>query len=311
MTEKKKRTYGYIKSKEDPRDLLISFKNTKTSQTLKTSTEKNNDDIKPILIFNLAKILTDTQLQALSQIDQGELGSCTANAIAYAYAFDEIKQKNSEIFLPSRLFIYYNERLIEGTVDSDSGAELRDGMKVINQYGVCDEHLWIYDPTKFAVKPPDNIYREAKKAKAIKYYRIDLSSDQAPEDRVNHLKRALINGFPFVFGIMVYESFESDQVAFTGIVPMPQSGEQLLGGHAVCAVGFDDTQDNGYFIVKNSWGPNWGINGYFYLPYGYVADPNLASEFWIVQTVTNPKDITNYSPNDIFPDAQNLDIQPS
>ena len=97
------------------------------------------------------------------------------------------------------------------------------------------------------------------------------------------MKGCLASGYPFVFGFTVYESFESDQVAQTGHVPMPQAGEQVVGGHAVLAVGYDDS--NQWFIVRNSWGPNWGMQGYFTMPYLYLLDPNLSGDFWMGQTV--------------------------
>ncbi|XWV26472.1 cathepsin B, cystein protease [Tupanvirus soda lake] len=294
------RKYGYIKSKVDDRDLLVRF----TNHHVLAFAMLRKLEAKPVPIFDLRNIVTLPQ--ALSDIDQGRLGSCTANAIAYAYAFDEIKQSNKEVFLPSRLFIYYNERMMEGTVMEDSGAQIRDGIKSINKYGVCDEHHWIYDPLQFTVKPPAEVYTEAKLARAVRYAKIDFSQDKTTDDRVNHIKRALMSGFPFVFGFTVYESFESEEVAKTGMVPMPKEGEKILGGHAVCGVGFDDTKQ--CFIIKNSWGPKWGLNGYFYMPYNYVADTNLADDFWVIQQVTNPDNIPNFSPEDINPDAKNLNV---
>lgn len=279
------RTYGYIKDLKDIRDKLVKF--------------LHRNHKKPI--FDLRNIVKLPP--ALSDINQENLGSCTANAIAYAYAFDELKQSNKEVFLPSRLFIYYNERLLEGTVNTDSGAMIRDGIKTLNKYGVCDEHHWPYDVSKFTVKPSDELYEEAKLATAVSYASIDLTGDSTSNDRVNHLKNALKNGFPFVFGFTVYESFETKEVANTGIMPMPKPGENILGGHAVCAIGFDDNKQS--FIVKNSWGPNWGLNGYFYFPYEYMANENLTSDFWVIQKITDPNNIPNFSPDDIEPDNIN------
>jgi C1A family cysteine protease len=100
----------------------------------------------------------------------------------------------------------------------------------------------------------------------------------------NQLKGCLASGYPFVFGFTVYESFESQQVAQTGHAPMPAPTEASIGGHAVIAVGYDDSQN--WFIVRNSWGVGWGMKGYFTLPYAYLIDPNLASDFWIIRVVT-------------------------
>jgi len=296
-----KRGYGHKKDSHDSRDKKIVFTDAHVGAfASKTGKRITNG------VFDLRTLVKLPQ--ALSNIDQGELGSCTANAISYAYAFDELKQHNIETFLPSRLFIYYNERQMEGTVDQDAGAQIRDGIKSINQYGVCDEHLWIYDPTKFAVKPPQTAYSEGKLAKSLSYITIDFTNDTTMQARITHIKNALQSGFPIVFGFTVYESFESETVATTGMMPMPAAGEQIVGGHAVCAVGFDDTKQ--CFIIKNSWGQYWGLDGYFYMPYNYMANPDLASDFWLIQTVSNPNNIPGYSPNDINPDAINLNVSP-
>lgn len=206
--------------------------------------------------------------------DQGQLGSCTANAIAGAFEFDQMKQ-GLQAFVPSRLFIYYNERVIEGTVNSDSGAQIRDGMKSVATQGVCPEDEWPYDITKFADQPPANCVQDALQNKALLYQRVARNLPQ--------MKGCLADGYPFVFGFTVYESFESQQVAQTGHAPMPQSGEQVVGGHAVVAVGYDDS--NQWFVVRNSWGTGWGMQGYFTLPYAYLTSRGLASDFWTIRSV--------------------------
>jgi C1A family cysteine protease len=187
-----------------------------------------------------------------------------------------MKEKQAKVFMPSRLFIYYNERAMEGTVNEDSGAQIRDGIKSVAKQGDCPEDLWPYDITKFAVKPPQQCYQQALKFKAVLYQRLSQISNQ--------LKGCLASGYPFVFGFTVYESFESQQVAQTGHAPMPAPTEASIGGHAVIAVGYDDSQN--WFIVRNSWGVGWGMKGYFTLPYAYLIDPNLASDFWIIRVVT-------------------------
>jgi C1A family cysteine protease len=291
MHSKIGRKYGHIKARHNPHDPKVTFNKhlTATRYTLPPSMNLATK-------FNLP--------QALSDIDQGSLGSCGPNACSYCLAFDEIKQHNVEIFLPSRLFIYYTTRMIEGTVDQDSGVQISDLIKAVNQYGAPDEHHWIYDPTQFTVKPPDNIFTEAKKFKIVKYANIDFSADTTADARIQHLKLAIWCNFPFIFGFTVYESFESDTVAKTGMMPMPASGEKVMGGHAVAGVGFDDSKQ--CFLVKNSWGASWGLNGYFWMPYAYISDSTLVDDFWVIQGVSNPTDIPGWQSTDIEPDAQNL-----
>ena len=216
--------------------------------------------------------------------NQGQLGSCTGNAIAGAVQFERIRQKlaAAATTVPSRLFIYYNERVIEGTVAQDSGAQIRDGIKTVAKQGACFEtgkRAWPYVPAKFATKPPAACYTEAATDdKTVQYSAV-------PQDAAQ-MKGCLAEGYPFVFGFTVYESFESPAVATTCIVPMPASGESVLGGHAVVAVGYNDATQQ--FIVRNSWGAAWGLAGYFLIPYAYLTDPNLASDFWTIRMVEAP-----------------------
>jgi C1A family cysteine protease len=212
--------------------------------------------------------------------DQGQLGSCTGNAIAGAIQFDRIKQgiaRPREV--PSRLFIYFNERVIEHTVDQDSGAQIRDGIKSVAKLGVCFEGSavgqWAYDIAKFETEPPPPCYKAALKCRAVTYSRLTPRLDQ--------LKGCLASGYPFVFGFTVYQSFESKQVAKTGKLDMPKSKETVIGGHAVLAVGYDDAQSR--FIVRNSWAADWGMKGYFTIPYDYLTNTNLADDFWTIRVV--------------------------
>ncbi len=217
----------------------------------------------------------DLRPQCPAVVDQGALGSCTANAIANAHLFDQRKQNAPHPLLPSRLFIYYNERVMEGTVGSDAGAMIRDGIKSIAKQGVCPEQQWPYTISQFTQKPPQTCYTEALQHQAVSYQRVVQSLTQ--------LKGCLAAGYPFVFGFTVYESFESQEVARTGTVPMPASGEQVLGGHAVLAVGYDDAMQR--FIVMNSWGTDWGMQGFFTMPYSYLTDTDLSADFWTVRLV--------------------------
>jgi C1A family cysteine protease len=206
--------------------------------------------------------------------DQGQLGSCTANAIAGALQFLQA-MKPEPLVMPSRLFIYYNERVMEGTVDSDAGAELKDGIKSVNELGVCPESEWPYEDSQLTFSPTQDCYTDANQEVLLQYLSIDNTV-------LDDLKAALVQG-PVVGGFSVYDSFESDEVAQFGIVPMPNlATESVQGGHAILVVGYNSD----HFIVRNSWGVGWGMDGYCQIPFAYFTDPDLASDFWILKKVS-------------------------
>jgi C1A family cysteine protease len=228
----------------------------------------------PLMALGDLPATVDMRPNCPAVYDQGQLGSCTGNSIAGAVEFDLIKQKTTD-FAPSRLFIYYNERKMEGTVGTDSGAQIRDGVKSVGQQGVCPETEWPYDITKFTNEPPPAAYTDALKTRATSYARVPRTLQQ--------MKGCLASGYPFVLGFTVYEAFESPDVASTGVLNMPQSSEQVLGGHAVLAVGYDDKSQR--FIIRNSWGSGWGQKGYFTMPYAYLLDENLSDDFWTIRLI--------------------------
>lgn len=214
----------------------------------------------------------DLRPQMPPVVDQGQLGSCTANALAGAVEFMELKDKAIPAYIPlSRLFLYYNERAIEGDINQDGGAQIRDGVKSLNQQGICTEALWPYNISKFADTPDDVSVNDALTRKIVSYHRLTTFQD---------MLTCLAEGFPFALGISVYDSFESAEVAKTGIVPMPGSGESVLGGHAVLAVGFDQAEE--VFIIRNSWGSDWGMAGYCTIPFSYVE--KIGSDFWTLRS---------------------------
>ena len=202
--------------------------------------------------------------------NQGQLGSCTGNAIVGA--MEILENKNNEKFIDlSRLFVYYNERFIEGTVKNDSGACIRDGIKALATYGVCTESLWPYKIDMFDDAPTKECFEDGLTRKIINYKRIvDLQG----------MKECLAAGYPFIFGMSIYESFESPEVAVTGVVNIPVIGEKSLGCHAILAVGYDDSTKR--FLIRNSWGSGWGQKGYFTIPYEYLNNRNLSDDFWMI-----------------------------
>jgi C1A family cysteine protease len=207
--------------------------------------------------------------------DQGQLGSCTANALAAAVDF-ELHRQGLPWMTPSRLFIYYSERRIERTVYTDAGAQIRDGIKVVARQGVCPEQHWPYVVARFAEEPPLACYQEATRYEAVQYARVGQT--------LGELRAVLAAGTPVVCGISVYPALESDEVAATGVVPMPAADEAPLGGHAILVVGYDDTTQR--FTVRNSWGADWGDRGHFTLPYRYLTDRGLAADFWTITAVS-------------------------
>lgn len=228
----------------------------------------------PAHIISALPPMVDLTGQCPPVYDQGQLGSCTANSIGAAFEFDLLKQNLTD-FMPSRLFIYYNERAIENTINSDSGAQIRDGIKSIANIGVCAETSWPYVISEFAIKPYQACYTEASNNTAVSYHRVSRDIDQ--------MRGCLADGYPFVIGFTVYSAFESTQVAQTGVLNLPAANESAIGGHAVLVVGYDDGP--GRFRIRNSWGTGWGQNGYFTMPYDYLLNANLSDDFWTIRVV--------------------------
>lgn len=208
--------------------------------------------------------------------DQGSLGSCTGNAVAGA--IELLNKRNRKPTDVSRLFIYYFERYLIGTTNYDSGAYIRDGIKATNKWGAPLEKVWPYIINKFRLQPTKPAVDDGAKRKVQRYERvIDF----------NGCIDALNNGYPVIIGFTVYSSFVSNAVAITGQMPYPnKKTEKVLGGHAVLIVGYDMVKQ--VFIVRNSWGPYWGDKGYFYMPFQVIQDTSMSSDFWIVQSVSNP-----------------------
>jgi len=207
--------------------------------------------------------------------NQGQLGSCTANALVGNLEFLQ-KKAGHRVTNLSRLFVYYNERAMEGTINDDAGAMIRDGVKSLVKLGVCSETKWPYKIARFTSKPSPACYKEASDRQVTSYHRI-ISLHQ--------MRQCLAEGYPFVFGFSVYEAFEADEVARTGKLDLPKPSEKQLGGHAVMAVGYDESAKR--VLVRNSWGADWGIKGYFTIPYDYISNGNLADDLWTLRAFEN------------------------
>lgn len=212
--------------------------------------------------------------------DQGQLGSCTGNAIGFAVEHQQLVQKETS-GTPSRLFIYYEERVIEGTVSQDAGAQIRDGIKVVATKGAPLETDWAYDISKFDQRPPQQAYTDAVKHQALKYQSIVVGQPGAP------MRTAIANHRPIVFGFSVPDTFEDpnwDPAKTPLSIPGPNN--QIVGGHAVAVVGYDFSLSRfsvPVFEVRNSWGESWGDQGHFFMDYHWF-DPyrGLASDLWVI-----------------------------
>lgn len=218
--------------------------------------------------------------------DQGQLGSCVAHATVGNLEFLELQAIKGKIQAPmsfgpdfhnlSRLFVYYNARAIDGDTDQDNGTQLRSAVMAIRKRGICREVLWPYNTPRVFQSPAPSAYSEGLNHKILFAYRIDNTN-------LNAMKQCLANGFPFILGISVYSSFMSQEVAKTGIIPMPTRQDSFEGGHALMCVGYDE---NNNFIIRNSWGKDWGMSGYCLIKQGYLLNPHLASDFWTLRKVS-------------------------
>ncbi|MFS1584121.1 MAG: C1 family peptidase [Candidatus Arsenophonus phytopathogenicus] len=219
---------------------------------------------------------------------QGRIGSCTASVLAAAVRFVRKKHYQSPDFSPSRLFIQYNARLLNKKVEYDAVVSFRAGLNSLKQYGVCPENLWPYDDTppdenkKFpphsraGQSPFKGCYSSAKRFKVTQCYRLNPQLD--------HLKNVLARGFPFVFGFNIYNSWIM-QNPLPKKVSFPSVEEKKLASHGALCIGYDD--ETGLFKIRNSWGSDVGEDGNFYLPYKYMLNKKLVSDFWVITGVKN------------------------
>ncbi len=253
MAERRKiQRFGWQRDLPDARDLVLE--NQKLGHMLPESVDLR-DKCPPI-------------------VDQLELGSCVGNSVASAFRFEQMRQKAPN-WQPSRLMIYFDARDIEGTSDFDSGCQIRDAIKSVVGHGVCPETDWPYDIARFAERPPPIAYSTAMNNQALQYRRIGYF--------LNSMISCLAGGLPFLVGFTVYESFESKKVTSTGVVPMPTDKERVVGGHAVLCVGMDQLKKT--FLVMNSYGTGWGMDGYFTIPFDYLTNENMAGDRWCISKV--------------------------
>lgn len=221
--------------------------------------------------------LIDLESELPPAFNQGREGSCTAFGWGGMWAFFELKaikahQRNPEVFSPGQYvnpsfqFFYYNERVHEGDVDQDGGAQISTGAFVLANTGCCDETHWPYLQSNFEIQPSKQAYQQANQHKVPYAYALDGEAD---------ILHCLASGYPVVCGIACYEELQSQEVAESGILPDPGPNSQFLGGHCVLIVGYDLRKK--MFKIRNSWSPQWGQNGYFWVTFNFIE--NYASVF--------------------------------
>lgn len=209
--------------------------------------------------------------------DQLDIGSCVANSAASCYRFESAQVIGNFSFDPSRLFVYYNARKIQGWEKEDSGAYIRDGFKAMNKWGLADEKVWPYVTRDFAKEPNSQVYSDGLNNVIVKYARVSQTETA--------IKETLLSGAAVSFGFNVYSSFMygSWPGKTPAIMPLPKSSEQLLGGHAVTIIGYADSKK--CFLIQNSWGTGWGDNGKFWMPYSFLLNSKECDDFWCIETI--------------------------
>jgi C1A family cysteine protease len=226
--------------------------------------------------------------------DQGSLGACTAFGAGYAVQFSRKKQNLRSILDPSPLFTYYNTRLLQNTVNQDSGGSIRNAIKAIAKYGVITERQWPYDISKFTNEPHKNLYTQAGRFQALGYKRITDGS-------LEEMLQCLDEGYPFVFGMLISKEFISAEVIKTGLItkvptsPILRRGklvylldkEDPIGSHCLTCVGWKYINNKKHFILQNSWSEKYGDKGYCYVPFEYVTNPALSTDFWTIRVMEN------------------------
>ncbi len=272
----------YTEETEEIKTILKSSKSAKSGQAAKKNKKSS--------AITASKLPASVDLrQWCSPIeDQGDLGSCTAQAGAGVIEYYERKAFGRHTDT-SRLFLYKTTRNLM-KAKGDTGGYLRTTIGAMVLFGVPPEEYWPYtdDEKKFDKEPNAFTYAFAANFQTIKYFRHD-PPDRTPAKVLTQLKTYLAKGHPAMYGFTVYNSI--DQAEETGRIPYPSKKERIEGGHAIVAVGYndkikiknthDDKETIGALLIRNSWGKSWGEEGYGWLPYDYVRK-GLAEDFWSI-----------------------------
>lgn len=270
------RVFNWKREPEDPRDFQV----------------QRHEKLVSVPLPSIYELPADIPIY-----DQSDLGSCVSNSSCAAYRFESEQLSGDFKFNPSRLFLYYNARMIDGTDPSDdAGTYVRSAFKSLNQTGVCHEEFCPYETEKFSQKPGVFAYADAPNNMIVRYASV-------PQD-LTALKQVLVSGAGIVFGFNVYESFEQGNWdSTTGMMPIPKKNENILGGHSTILVGYADSKQA--FLVQNSWGTEWGLQGKFWMPYSFLLDPKECDDFWCIDEIkVNPDEpIPDPEPIDPIPDC--------
>jgi len=281
---------GWLPDYPDFRDLTVEH------ETVSNRLQKlgQTDSIKKMITKAGANVATKKALPASVSLvqwfspieDQGQLGSCTANATVGMVEYFERRAFGNHIDA-SRLFLYKTTRNLMRE-KGDTGAFLRSAMGALVLFGIPPEEYWPYNIASFDKEPTAFCYAFAQNYQAISYYRLDPPGT-TPDQLLLRIKTNLAAGLPSMFGFTVYSSIsQAEQMG--GKIPYPTKGEKIEGGHAIVVAGYDDTikikntlvggtETTGAFLIRNSWGTSWGENGYGWLPYDYVLK-GLADDWW-------------------------------
>lgn len=232
-------------------------------------------DVQYVASVEMANLPESVDLRPLCPpvYEQGNLESCTANAIGAAIEYNQM-HTGKQGFVPSRLFIYYNERVLEGTIKQDAGATIRNGIKTVTRLGAPPEEVWPYNESAVFTQPHPDAYAAAKLDLVTVYRRVGQT--------LPLMQACLAEGFPIVFRYTCFPSM--DHTWDDGVIPMPGPTEPEDGGHCMLIVGYKNA--NRTFLVRNSWGTNWGQQGYGTMPYDYILSPKWTTDLWTIRCVT-------------------------
>jgi C1A family cysteine protease len=281
--------FGWKRDFNDPRDFTPE-----QEQVKKILTQNSTKKIKKLSVSDFPKAVDNRKFCTPIE-NQGELGSCTANAGVGMYEYMENKA-NGKYIDGSRLFLYKATRLLMGEEGKgDSGAYIRTTLGAIRLFGIPNEQFWPYtdDLAKFDIMPDSWLWAFAQSFQSLKHFRLDYSSDG--KENVQRMKEYVTKGYALDFGFMVFSSYK-DAANNKGILPYPSAGESIVGGHSVLIVGYDDNRvsknprdgnsKTGCFLIRNSWGESWGDHGYGWIPYEYfIPKANgdvLADDVWTI-----------------------------